>query len=201
MSDGVFDVAVIGGGVVGCAVARELAGYEISVVLLESKVDVGDGTSKANTAILHTGFDAQPGTLESRLVPRWLPTPVGLRGKHRDSGREHRCPPRGLDRGRAERAPRPSAEGGVERLRPVRADRCRVRVRPSSGARTGCPRGSHRSRRVDHLPLDDHAGLRHRRTGSRQRAPARTRGGGRHGRRVGHHTLDIAAKWCTAAGW
>jgi glycerol-3-phosphate dehydrogenase len=66
----IFDVAVIGGGVVGCAVARELAGYQISVVLLESKDDVGDGTSKANTAILHTGFDTHPGTVESRLVPR-----------------------------------------------------------------------------------------------------------------------------------
>ena len=66
----VYDVAVIGGGVVGCAVARELSGYRLSVALLEAKGDVGDGTSKANTAILHTGFDASPGTLESRLVPR-----------------------------------------------------------------------------------------------------------------------------------
>ena len=64
------DVAVIGGGVVGCAVARELAGYQVSVVLLEGRGDVGDGTSKANTAILHTGFDATPGSLESELVAR-----------------------------------------------------------------------------------------------------------------------------------
>jgi glycerol-3-phosphate dehydrogenase len=62
------DVAVIGGGVVGCAVARELAGYDVSVALVEAKADVGDATSKANTAILHTGFDAVPGSLESRLV-------------------------------------------------------------------------------------------------------------------------------------
>ena len=64
------DVAVIGGGLVGAAIARELAGTTASVVLLEGRSDVGDGTSKANTAILHTGFDATPGTLESRLVAR-----------------------------------------------------------------------------------------------------------------------------------
>ena len=64
------DVAVIGGGVVGCAVACELAGYQISVALLEAGGDVGEGTSKANTAILHTGFDAVPGSLESELVAR-----------------------------------------------------------------------------------------------------------------------------------
>jgi glycerol-3-phosphate dehydrogenase len=64
------DVAVIGGGVVGCAVARELAGYRLRVALLEAGGDVGEGTSKANTAILHTGFDAVPGSLESELVAR-----------------------------------------------------------------------------------------------------------------------------------
>jgi glycerol-3-phosphate dehydrogenase len=71
----VYDVAVVGAGVVGCAVARELSGLEVdgrplSVALLEARGDVGDATSKANTAILHTGFDATPGTLESRLVRR-----------------------------------------------------------------------------------------------------------------------------------
>ncbi len=65
-----FDVVVIGAGVVGCAVARQLAGHQLSVALVESRRDVGDVTSKANTAILHTGFDATPGTLESRLVSR-----------------------------------------------------------------------------------------------------------------------------------
>jgi glycerol-3-phosphate dehydrogenase len=69
------DVAVIGAGVVGCAVARELAGRRLAgqpvqVALIDARDDVGDGTSKANTAILHTGFDATPGTLEARLVAR-----------------------------------------------------------------------------------------------------------------------------------
>lgn len=65
-----YDVAVIGGGIVGAAVARILAGTSARVVIVEARDDVGDGTSKANTAILHTGFDATPGTLESRLVAR-----------------------------------------------------------------------------------------------------------------------------------
>ncbi len=66
----ISDVIVIGGGIVGCAIARALAGTELSVTLVEARNDVGDGTSKANTALLHTGFDSTPGTLESRLVAR-----------------------------------------------------------------------------------------------------------------------------------
>jgi Predicted dehydrogenase len=63
-----FDVVVVGAGVVGSAVARQLAGYRLRVGLIDARTDVGDVTSKANTAILHTGFDAKPGSLESRLV-------------------------------------------------------------------------------------------------------------------------------------
>jgi glycerol-3-phosphate dehydrogenase len=61
---------VIGAGVVGAAIARELSRFELDCTLIEAAPDVGAGTSKANTAILHTGFDAKPGTLESRLVRR-----------------------------------------------------------------------------------------------------------------------------------
>jgi glycerol-3-phosphate dehydrogenase len=60
----------VGAGVVGCAIARELCRFELRVTLLEAGPDVGAGTSKANTALLHTGFDAKPGTLEARLVAR-----------------------------------------------------------------------------------------------------------------------------------
>lgn len=63
-----YDVAVIGAGIIGSAIARKLAGYQLSVALIDAREDVGDGTSKANTAILHTGFDATPGSLESRMV-------------------------------------------------------------------------------------------------------------------------------------
>lgn len=66
----VSDVVVVGAGIVGSAIARALAGTRSSVTLLEARADVGDGTSKANTALLHTGFDAKPGTLESTLVAR-----------------------------------------------------------------------------------------------------------------------------------
>lgn len=65
-----YDVAVVGAGVVGAAVARLLSHHRLRVVLIEAGVDVGAGTSKANTAILHTGFDASPGTVEARLVAR-----------------------------------------------------------------------------------------------------------------------------------
>ncbi|CAN5280238.1 NAD(P)/FAD-dependent oxidoreductase [soil metagenome] len=65
-----YDVAIVGAGIVGSAIARDLAAYDLSIALIEGRNDVGDGTSKANTAILHTGFDAAPGTLESRLVAR-----------------------------------------------------------------------------------------------------------------------------------
>jgi glycerol-3-phosphate dehydrogenase len=64
-----FDIAVVGAGNVGAAIARELARFELRVVLIDAG-DVGAGTSKANTAILHTGFDAKPGTTEARLVAR-----------------------------------------------------------------------------------------------------------------------------------
>jgi len=64
-----YDVAVVGAGVVGCAIARALARHPgLRVALVEARDDVGQVTSKANTAILHTGFDAVPGSLEARLV-------------------------------------------------------------------------------------------------------------------------------------
>jgi glycerol-3-phosphate dehydrogenase len=70
MTDTIFDVAIIGAGVVGCAIARELSKYKLQCALIEANNDVGAGTSKANTAILHTGFDAKPGYLETRLLRR-----------------------------------------------------------------------------------------------------------------------------------
>ncbi len=70
MTAPLWDVAVVGAGVVGAAVARQLSHGAASVVLVEAGADVGAGTSKANTAILHTGFDATPATLEAGLVAR-----------------------------------------------------------------------------------------------------------------------------------
>lgn len=62
-----LDVLIVGAGVVGCAVARELSRYALDVAVLEREEDVGAGTSKANSAIIHAGFDAEPGTLKARF--------------------------------------------------------------------------------------------------------------------------------------
>jgi glycerol-3-phosphate dehydrogenase len=63
-----FDVAVIGAGVVGCAVARRLTLAGARVVVVEKAPDILDGASKGNSGILHTGFDAPPGSLEQRCI-------------------------------------------------------------------------------------------------------------------------------------
>ncbi len=62
------DVLVIGGGVVGSAILHELSRYHARVALLERNPDICECTSKSNSAIVHTGFDAPPGTLEARLL-------------------------------------------------------------------------------------------------------------------------------------
>ncbi|MDQ0391938.1 NAD(P)/FAD-dependent oxidoreductase [Labrys monachus] len=67
---GTADVAVIGAGVVGCAVTRRLALLGARVVLLEKAPDILAGASKGNSALLHTGFDAPPGSLECALMQR-----------------------------------------------------------------------------------------------------------------------------------
>ena len=61
------DVVIIGGGVVGSSIARELSRYDLEVLLLEKEEDVCSGTSKANSAIVHAGFDAVPGTLKAKF--------------------------------------------------------------------------------------------------------------------------------------
>lgn len=63
-----FDVAVIGSGIVGCAIARRLTLDGARVVVIEKAADILDGASKANSAILHTGFDAPPGSLEAECI-------------------------------------------------------------------------------------------------------------------------------------
>ncbi len=62
-----YDVAIIGAGVSGCSIARELSRYDCSVCVVEREEDVCCGTSKANSAIVHAGFDAQPGSLMAKL--------------------------------------------------------------------------------------------------------------------------------------
>lgn len=65
-----YDVIIIGGGVTGAAIARELSRYELKTALLEKEEDVCSGTSKANSAIVHAGHDAAPGTMKARMNVR-----------------------------------------------------------------------------------------------------------------------------------
>ncbi len=66
----IYDVIVIGAGVTGAAVARELSRFEAGVCVLEKGEDVCSGTSKANSAIIHAGYDCQPGSLMARMNVR-----------------------------------------------------------------------------------------------------------------------------------
>ena len=65
-----LDIIIIGAGVSGAACARELSRYEAKILVLEKEEDVCCGTSKANSAIVHGGFDAQTGTLMAKLNVR-----------------------------------------------------------------------------------------------------------------------------------
>ena len=62
-----YDVAVIGAGVIGGAIARELMRYSLSVCILEKESDVAMGATKANSAIVHAGFDAKEGSLKAKM--------------------------------------------------------------------------------------------------------------------------------------
>ena len=66
----VYDVIVIGAGVTGSAVARELSRRQGRFLVVERASDVCEGTSKANSAIVHAGFDAEPGTLKAKMNVR-----------------------------------------------------------------------------------------------------------------------------------
>jgi glycerol-3-phosphate dehydrogenase len=61
------DLIIIGGGVCGCSLLYELSRYKISALLLEKENDVACGTSKANSGIVHAGYDPEPGTVMARL--------------------------------------------------------------------------------------------------------------------------------------
>ena len=65
-----YDVCIIGAGVVGCAVARELSRYELSVCVIEKEEDICSGTSKANSGVVHAGYDAMPGSLKAKFNVR-----------------------------------------------------------------------------------------------------------------------------------
>jgi len=62
-----YDIAIIGAGVVGTAIARELSKYDLSLIVLEKETDASAGTSKANSAIIHAGYDPEENTLMAKL--------------------------------------------------------------------------------------------------------------------------------------
>ncbi len=62
-----YDIIIIGGGVIGCMLARFLSRYTLSILLIEKESDIGSVTSAANTAIVHPGYDAIPGSLKAKL--------------------------------------------------------------------------------------------------------------------------------------
>ena len=62
----VYDVAIIGAGIIGCGVARELSRYDCKTVLIDRENDVAMGTTRANSAIIHAGYDPEPGTLMAK---------------------------------------------------------------------------------------------------------------------------------------
>jgi len=70
MQRDIHDVTIIGGGVIGCAIARELSRYNLRVVLLERHAECGFGTTKTNSGIIHPGHDTPLSTLKGRLVVR-----------------------------------------------------------------------------------------------------------------------------------
>lgn len=63
----IYDIAIVGAGVIGSMVARELTKYKLSICILESSNDVACGASKANSGIVHGGYDPVPGTLKAKL--------------------------------------------------------------------------------------------------------------------------------------
>lgn len=62
-----YDVVVIGGGVVGAAILRELSKYQIKILLLEKEADLAEGISKANSGVIHAGFNVPTGTLKAQM--------------------------------------------------------------------------------------------------------------------------------------
>ena len=67
MNKHIHDVLIIGAGVVGTMIARELSKYQLDIVIVDKNNDAGDGTSSANSAIIHSGYDPEPGSLKAKF--------------------------------------------------------------------------------------------------------------------------------------
>ena len=65
-----YDIAIVGAGITGCAIARQLARYEQSICVIEADNDIALGASKANGGLVHAGYDPAPGTMKARVNAR-----------------------------------------------------------------------------------------------------------------------------------
>lgn len=64
-----YDIVIIGAGITGTLLARELSRYELSIALIDKENDIADGATMANSAIVHTGYDPEDGTMKARMNP------------------------------------------------------------------------------------------------------------------------------------
>ena len=65
-----FDIAIVGAGITGCAIARQLARYDLSICVVEAANDIALGASKANGGLVHAGYDPAPGTVKAQVNAR-----------------------------------------------------------------------------------------------------------------------------------
>ena len=65
-----YDIAIVGAGITGCAIARQLARYDKTICLIEATDDIALGASKANGGLIHAGYDPAPGTMKAKMNAR-----------------------------------------------------------------------------------------------------------------------------------
>ena len=65
-----YDIAIIGGGIVGCCIARQLARYDVNVAVVEAANDIACGSSKAHGGLVHGGYDPKPESMKAKVNAR-----------------------------------------------------------------------------------------------------------------------------------
>ena len=187
-----FDLAVIGGGVVGCALFRRFALGGLKTILLERAPDILAGASKANSAMLHTGFDAPTGSLEQACIQAGHAEYLAIRGPLNLPLLETRRADGRLDGGGAGPASRRGRPGPCQwRFGRAPDRRRRSRAGASLISRPMCWVRRHRAARASDRSLVRAAGLCAASHGAGRRGPARLRRDRRRFRRQGlapgHH--------------
>lgn len=134
------DVLIIGAGVIGCAVARALSWYDCAVAVVDRALDVAEGASKANSGIVHAGYDAKPGTLKARLNVRGAEMYPGLCAELGVPYRKNGALVLGFheeDRATIERLLAQGEENGVKGLRIIERDEI-LRMEPNTNPSVVC---------------------------------------------------------------